>query len=189
MQVSINVTSEQIIKTALSRYKTQHESPDMLLANVVAEMRSNADPATVIRQAVTNSIAKGIKEAERDVIAKEQEFESIGQMSLLGDLIPEHKIPAAMRTKSVAEVYAWIQQRAEIEQQNLEEMRAAFRRQESKTKKFLEWLNAVRKVKEALEHSGFDPNEVNYNDAISKAQTIQPGSECVSGAQAKRDVR
>lgn len=51
MNVNIDITSEQLIKTALNRYKTQHESQDVLLGNVIAEMQSNADSATVIRQA------------------------------------------------------------------------------------------------------------------------------------------
>jgi uncharacterized protein YejL (UPF0352 family) len=174
MQVKIDITAEQLIKTALNRYKTQHESPDMLLGNVISELHSNTDSATVIRQAITNSIAEGLLKMERQAMAAESEFASIGQMSLLGELIPEHKIPLGMQTRSAAEVNAWMQHRAELERENLEELRAAFERQEHKAAKFSAWAQATHRICEALQHGGLDPAGVTYAEAINRAQAIQP---------------
>lgn len=189
MQVNIDITSEQLIKTALNRYKTQHEAPDMLLGNVIAEMHSNADSATVIRQAVTNSIAEGIWRMERQAMAAESEFAAVGQMSLLGDLIPDHKIPAGMQTKSAAEVADWMENRAQIERDNLDEMRAALERQEQKTLRFVSWAAATRKVCDALEKAGMDPAKVTYAEAINKAEALHARHGADAGAQAKRPVR
>lgn len=189
MQVNIDITSEQLIKAALNRYKTQHEAPDMLLGNVIAEMHSNADAATVIRQAVTNSIADGLRRMERQAMAAESEFAAVGQMSLLGDMIPEHKIPAGMQTKSVAEVLAWMENRAEIERQNLEEMRAAFERQEQKTKRFIAWVDGPRKVFNALKGAGLDPEKVSYAEAINKAEALRPRRGADAGETSKRPLR
>jgi hypothetical protein len=189
MQVDIDITSEQLVKTALGRYKTQHDSPDLLLANTIADMHSNTDAATVIRQAVTNSIAAGIKRMERQAMAAEAEFEAIGQMSLLGELVPEHKIPAGMTAKSVAEVAAWTDARAEIEQENLEEMRAAFKRQEAKAARFAKWAEATKKVQAIVERAGLDPREVTYAEAISKAEALSEGRRADVGAQAGKPLR
>lgn len=189
MQVNIDITSEQLIKTALNRYKIQHEAPDMLLGNVIAEMHSNADSATVIRQAVTNSIAEGIRRMERQAMVAESEYAAVGQMSLLGDLIPDHKIPAGMQTKSAAEVNAWMENRAQIERENLEEMRAALDRQLQKTKQFTAWAEATRQVCDALRRSGFDPEMVSYAEAINKAEAIQPRHCADAGTSPKRTMR
>lgn len=189
MQVEIDITSEQLIKTALGRYKTQHESPDMLLSNVIADMHSNADSATVIRQAVTNSIAEGITRMERQAMAAESQFASIGQMSLLGDLIPEHKIPAVMQTRSVAEVAAWMEDRAQIERDNAEEMRAAADRQAEKARNFTEWAKGPSRICEVLRRAGIDPKDISYAEAINKAETLQPRHGLDAGAPSKRPLR
>lgn len=189
MNVNIDITSEQLIKTALNRYKTQHDSPDVLLGHVIAEMHSNADSATVIRQAITNSIAEGILRMERQAMAAEADWAAVGQMSLLGDLIPEHSIPAGMQTKSAAEVNAWMENRAQIERENLDELRAALERQEQKTKRFTAWADATRQVCEALRRAGLDPAEVSYAEAISKAQAVQSRHGADAGASPKRPVR
>jgi hypothetical protein len=189
MQVAIDITSEALIKTALGRYKTQHESPDLLLSNVIAEMHSNADSATVIRQAVTNSIAEGIQRMERQAMAAEAEFESVGQMSLLGELVPQHKIPSGMKNKTVAEVVAWMENRAEIEIANLEEMRAAFERQEQKTKRFVAWAKAPRQIYEAMVRAGIDPNEVSYAEAINKAEAFSRRDGAGLGETAAQPLR
>jgi hypothetical protein len=189
MQINIDITSEQLIKTALNRYKTQHEPPDMLLSNFIAEMHSNADSATVIRQAVTNSIADGLRRMERQAMAAESEFASVGQMSLLGDLIPDHKIPAGMQTKSAAEVNSWMENRAQIERENLDEMRAALERQEQKAARFSAWADATRQVCDALKRAGLDPGQVSYAEAINKAQTVWAGRGADAGATPRRPVR
>lgn len=189
MNVTIDITSEQLIKTALNRYKTQHEAPDTLLGNVIAEMHSNADSATVIRQAVTNSIADGIKRMERQALAAAEDWAAIGQMSLLGNLIPEHKIPAGMQTKSAAEVNAWMENRAQIERENLDELRAALERQEQRTKRFTAWADAVRQVCDSLKRAGLDPAEVSYAEAINKAQAVQPRHGADAGATPNRPMR
>lgn len=189
MKIAIDITSEQLIKSALSRYKLKHESPDMLLANVVAELHSNADSATVIRQAVTNSVKEGITKMERQAMAAEKDFQAIGQMSLLGELIPEHKIPASMVTKSAAEVNAWMENRAQIEQQNLEELRAALDKQTSKAARFAKWATATRQVCETLERAGINPREVSYAEAINKAEALHAGRSPDAGTAPKQSVR
>jgi hypothetical protein len=189
MQVAIDITSEALIKTALGLYKTQHASPDVLLSNVIADMHSNSDPATVIRQAVTNSIAEGIRRMERQALAAAADFESVGQMSLLGELIPEHKIPSGMKTKSVAEVVAWWENRVEIEIANMEEMRAAFERQEEKTKRFVAWAKPPRQIYDAMVRAGIDPNEVSYADAINKAEAFSKRCGADLGETAGQSVR
>lgn len=189
MQMNIDITSEQLVKAALNRYKTQHEAPDMLLGNVISEMHSHADSATVIRQAVTNSIAEGLRRMERQAMAAESEFAGIGQMSLLGDMIPEHKIPAGMQTKSAAEVNAWMENRAQIERENLEELRGALERQEQKTKRFATWADATRQVCDALKRAGLDPAEVSYAEAINKAEALRPRRGADAGETSKRPLR
>lgn len=190
MQVKIDITSEKLIKAALKRYRSsQQESPDVLLSNAIASMYSNADSSTVIRQAVTNSIRLGIDVMERDANARESEFAVIGQMSLLGDLIPEHKIPAKMQNNPAADVNAWMQERAQIERENLEEMRAAVDRQQQRTSQFAAWASATANVCETLERAGIDPARMSYAEAISKAEAIQSGRGAVSGEKAKRPLR
>jgi len=189
MQVKIDITSEQLVKTAMNRYKVQHETPDMLLGRVIADMHSNADSDTIIRQAMTNSIAEGILRMERQAMAAAEGFDEVGQMSLLGDLIPDHKIPAAMQTKSAAEVNAWMESRAEIEQENLAELRAAVEKQVEKTARFVSWAAATRKVCDALQKAGMDPAKVTYAEAINKAETLHARRGADAGAQAKRPVR
>lgn len=172
MKTELDITSEQLVSKAMNYYKLGHASPDLLLARVIADMRSNADPATVIRQAVTNSIAEAIRKMDRQALAAESEFQAIGQMSLLGDLIPEHKIPNDMQGKPAAEVDAWMQSRAEIEAKNLEELRVAVREQERKAERFSTWANATRQVCETLERAGLDPRVVTYAEAINKAEAV-----------------
>jgi len=184
-----NITSEQLIRTALNRYKTQHESADMLLSNVIHDMNPGSDSATVIRQAVTNSVAEGIRRMERQALSAESEFQRIGQMSLLGELIPDHKIPASMQSKSAREVNAWMENRAQVERENLEELRAAVEKQQGKTKRFEEWANATRLVCEALEHSGLNPSEVTYAEAVNKAEAVYRRDGADAVASAKRPVR
>jgi hypothetical protein len=189
MQVKIDITAENLIKKALHRYKTKHEAPDMLLGNVIKSMHSNADSATVIRQAVTNSIAEGIRRLERQAMAAESEFASVGQMSLFGDMIPDHKIPAAMKTKSAAAVNAWMENRAQIERDNLDEIRAALERQEERSRSYSAWAAATRQVCEALQRAGLDPAEVSYADAINKAEALHPRHGFDAGAAAKQPLR
>jgi ribulose kinase len=189
MQVAIDITSEALVKTALGRYKTQQESPDLLLSNVIADLHSNADSATVVRQAVTNSIAEGIRRMERQAMASEAEFESVGQLSLLGELVPEHKIPAGMKDKTVAEVVAWMESRAEIEAANLEELRAAVERQEQKTKRLAAWAKAPRQIYNALVRAGIDPHTVSYADAINKAETFSRRRGAGLGETTAQSVR
>lgn len=189
MKIEIDITAEQLIKTALHRYKTQHESPDILLGSVIASLNVNTDSATVIRQAVTNSIAAGIERMERQAMAAEQEFATVGQMSLLGDLIPEHQIPSEMQTQSAEEVNAWMQNRAQIERENLEELRAALERQEQKTKRFTQWATATQRVCDALQRAGLDPAKVSYAEAIDQAETLQPRRGADAGPQAKQPLR
>ena len=110
-------------------------------------------------------------------------------MSLLGDLIPYHKIPEGMQTKSAAEVNAWMENRAQIESDNLDEMRAAFERQEQKTARYVSWAAATRQVCDALQKAGMDPEKVTYAEAINKAEAIHARDGADAGTQAMRPVR
>jgi hypothetical protein len=189
MNITIDTTSEQLIKAALQRYKVDHRDADILLATVITETHPNAEPATVVRQAVTNSILEGIKKLERQAAASESEFHQFGQMNLFGDLIPEHKVPVGLLNKSAAEMDAWMQQRAEIERENAEEMRRAADAQERKAKRFELWAKSVHQVCTALTDAGFNPQEISYAEAIAKAETIHTGSQPVSIQAAKRTMR
>lgn len=189
MQIDFDVTSEQLIKMALARYKTQHESPDVLLSNVIADIHSNTDSATVIRQAVTNSIAEGLRRMERQAMAAEHEFQSIGQMTLFGEPIPGHNIPTGLSTRPAAEVRAWMENRAEIERENAGELLAAAKKQEDKASRFSAWASATRKICEALTRAGLDPNEVSYAEAINKAEAVHRRRGADAGAPTTRAMR
>lgn len=189
MTLDTDITSEQLITRALKRYETTNENPDTLLASVIADIHANTDSATIIRQAVTNSVAEGIRKKERQAMAKEADFQAIGQMSLLGDLIPEHKVPASMVSKSAAEVNAWMENRAAIEAENLTELRNAVEAQKRKADRFNTWANATRKVCQSLEHAGINPNEMTYAEAINKAEAVDSRSASGIDAKAGRPMR
>lgn len=124
----------------------------------------------------------------RGRVANEDEFKRIGQMDLFGNMIPEHKVPKIMMERSCAEVSEWMEQRAKIERENLEELLIAVKKQQSKSAKFDQWYNAVQLVKSTIEKIGLDPERISYEEAINKAQTHQHGDESVPGKKAKQSV-
>jgi hypothetical protein len=185
----ITITSEQLVKTALQRYRLDNADADILLATVITETHPNDEPATVVRQSVTNSIIDGIRKLERQAAAAEKEFRLCGQMSLFGELIPEHQVPAGLVSKSAAEMNEWMQARAQIERENADEMRRAADAQERKAQRFEQWANSVSRVCHALTDAGFNPQDISYEAALAKAETIHAGTHTASSATTKGQVR
>lgn len=189
MKAEINVTSEQIVKKALRRYETQQEDADLLLANVINDMHANTDAATVIRTSVTNSIRKGIERLERESYSREAEFVAIGQMFLFDELIPEHNIPASLRTKSCEEVDAWNASRSRIDLDNAEESAAHTESLKRKASRSAANASASHKLCEVLRRNGIDPSKVTYEEAIEKAQEIWARNSIDAGSSSKKPLR
>lgn len=189
MRVTIDITSEQLVKAALKRYRVDHSDADVLLARLIADTYPGTESATVVRQAVTNSIIEGIQKAEREAATAENEFYEYGQTDLFGSLIPKHKVPKGLLVKSAAEMDEWMQNRSEVEREDAEEMRRHAEAQERKAERFAHWAMCVHTVCRVLTEAGIDPREISYGEALSKTEAVDFGPHSVSGTQAERPMR
>lgn len=189
MNSDIKITAEQLVKESLQSYKTDHSEPAVLVANTIQRLFPNSDSVTVRCMAIENSVEEGILKLERQAAATESEFRQCGQMSLLGELIPEHKVPVGLINKSTAEMDEWMANRAAIERENADELRRAAEQQERKAMRYEQWSEAVHKVAITLIDNGLNPAEISYAEALAKAETIHTGRQIAASEKAKRPVR
>lgn len=189
MSTEIQITAEQLVRESLKRYVVEHADPDQLIAETIRQLYPNSNGETVRAQALANSVAEGIKRMERQAATHESEFRKIGQLSLLGELIPEHCVPHQLMEKSTAEMRDYMANRAEMEKQNADEMRAAAVRQEEKARRFEAWSDVVTKVYRAVVDMGLNPEVVSYAEALSKAEKVNPGRSAGADTSATRPLR
>lgn len=189
MKTGIQITAEQLVREALHAYKTDHADPDVLIGKTIARLYPNADGVTVRAIALTNSVTEGIAKLERQAAASESEFYLAGQMSLLGEIIPEHKVPKGLMSKPASEMDDWMRDRAAIERENAQELRRAADAQERKAKRFEHWSEVVHRVCVILNENGINPAEVSYAEALKKAEAVSPGHGSVFGTPAERPMR
>lgn len=189
MNTEITITAEQLIQTALKIAVVEPDAPDLLLSRAIVDLHLQTEPETIARQSLVNSIANGLKRQERQAAAAHDRFDTVGQMSLFGDLIPEHQIPRGWQSKMAAEVDAWMANRADIERQNADELRKAADAQEQKARKFEAFAAATHRVVEALIQAGLDPHQVTYEQAIAHAEAFHGRGSPAAGATTRRPVR
>lgn len=180
--IDINTTAEQLIKETLKTYRAERAEPEVLLAKTIATLHPGINPDVVSQAAQINSIAKAITKLERDALAHESVMQEYGQLSLLGALIPEHKVPKGLINKSAAEMDAWMASRAETEAENAEELRKAAEAQARKADRFAQWSGAVHRVCTTLKDHGIDPEAISYAEALRKAEAFNREPEPVSVA-------
>jgi hypothetical protein len=189
MNVDIQITAEDLVRAAVKRYVLKPADPEMLLAETIRDLFPSTNGEVVRNKALENSVLRGIEKTDRERHANESAFLLVGQMSLFGDLIPEHKIPEQLLSKSVRETQEWMETRARIEQENAEELRRAAAAQERKAEQFRRWLAAVNSVYQAILEAGLNPETLTYAQAIQQAETLQSGCVGHSGNTAKRPLR
>ena len=187
---NIDITAENLIKKSVDTSRvTPEQSADKLLANTIKQLFGDMEPVDVCFAAIEQSIQAKLESIRRDSMAKQSEFEQIGQLDLDGFLVDEHKIPKAMKTQSVAEVDDWMQSRAQIELENAEELRKAYEAQQNKSNRFQQWAYATKTVRVAVERMGLDPQVITYEQAINKAKTANPGDQALPSSKTKQPVR
>jgi hypothetical protein len=187
--MTIRITAEQLIKETLSTYKAKEAPADILLAQTIKRLYPNEDAMTVRATVLENSIAAGIKRLMAGAIAAESDFMRCGQMSLFGELIPEHTVPRSLINKSAQGMADWMDNRARMERDNADELRRAADAQERKARRYEQSSQAVLRVVEALRAAGLNPEEVTYAEALAKAETLSSGTQSVSDAPSKRPLR
>lgn len=186
----IDITAENLIKKSVDTSRVNPEqSADKLLANTIKQLFGDMDPDKVCLAAIEQSVQAKLESIRRDSMAKQSEFEHIGQLDLEGFSVDEHKIPKAMKTRSVAEVDDWMQSRAQIELENAEELRKAYEAQQNKANRFQQWAYATKTVRIAVERMGLDPTVISYEQAINKAKTANPSNQALLSPKTKQPMR
>lgn len=189
MNTDIQITAEELIKQSVKRYATEQSTAEILIAETIHQLYPNHSGDIVRAISLKNSVQNGILKAERMAAAHESEFALIGQLSLLGDLIPEHKVPKQLLSKSTSEMYEWMQNRAKIEQENADELRKAAEAQQNKADKFASWSHSVSSIYHAIIEMKLNPDEVTYAEALKQAQAFQPGDRSVPRETTKQPLR
>lgn len=187
--IDIQITAEELVRAALKRYITAPSAPDHLLAETIRDIYPNTNGEMVRTRSLENSIAKGVKKIIEDDHEWENKFLAVGQMSLFGDLIPEHKIPSRLLDTSVRETLDWMETRARIEQENADELRRAADAQQRKAERFAKWLSAVLQVYQSILEAGMNPETITYAQAIKHAETPNAQPDQGIGQSPKQPVR
>lgn len=162
------MTSEQLVKASIHRYKIDHSDPEVLLHKVIADLGPELDPVMETHSSVVKSIKAGIERLKRITVQIEKEFATCRQMRLYGEEIPEHKVPKGKLHESVSEMDAWMRSRAEIERQNADELQELADEQRLRADRFAGWSQAVHRVYEKVVEAGHNPDELTYAEAIKQ---------------------
>lgn len=189
MHHGIDLTIEDLIRQSLKDHKDTETDPATAIAETVSRLFPSQDALSVRMICEENSYRRAIDKRNRDRTAAENEFQRIGQLSLFGDLIPEHSVPKSLIPKSAAEMQEWMRSRAQIETENADEAKRYAETVDRKAKRYQRYADAVDRVIDAIETAGFNPEVISYGEAIQKAETVFDGSGPVSVSQTERPLR
>lgn len=183
------LTSEQLLRVVANLHKTHGGNAADLVATAARSLGCQTELASFGLQTIINSAQANIDRAERQALAAADNFESVGQMSLFGDLISEHSIPKGWKTKYTKDVIDWWQSRAEIDRANAEEMMRHAEQAQRKAKHSEYNASVTHQVGEALERAGLDPAQVTYEQAIAHAETFHARGGPATGASSSKPLR
>lgn len=190
MNTPEKLTSEQLVRVGLDLFKTQGErNPDALYVATCRHLGCQTEVASFGAQAIVNSLEFGMQRMERQALAAAVKFETIGQMSLFGDLIPEHHIPKGWKAKIAREVNDWLKSRAEIKQANAEELERAAEGARREAVAAAHDAGASQQVIDALERAGLDPAQVTYEQAIAHSEAFHGRGGATAGASPRKPLR
>jgi hypothetical protein len=180
---------KSVFRTALRLSVNGNGDANDLMAQATAAAYPGLSPQEALWTAGCAQLIDAMEKQRIASMVLDSEWADIAQSDLFGEMIPAHKVPKALLTRSVSEAADYMEERARVSLDNVEEIERHLAQQRDLAHRLCAWRDAVAMVRDAMTERGIDPESVTYEQATKQAASGVSGHEAVSRRAAVEPVR